>query len=172
MAFRSTSGASRRSAKRALLRDCPASVESVEWNAPKRTKRTPAGECSDIAVVCKWRLLDIQNPPECSGVYTVKHQSQDLWYYIGKSRNIASRITAKNHPIQVTKNTELDLCYLYLQVDKQHIGWAEKYLIREHNPEWNGATSFESWYTPWVCCDLPLSDNEFNRRLILEAIGA
>jgi hypothetical protein len=164
---------SRRSAERALLRDRPAFVEGVKWNAPKRTKRTPAGKCSDIAVVYKWRLLDIQNPPECSGIYAVKHQSQDLWYYIGKSQNIASRIIAKNHPIQVTKNTKLGLSYLYLQVDKQHIGWAEKYLIKEHDPEWNGATSFNaSWYTQWMCCDLPLSNNEFNRRLMLEAIGA
>lgn len=163
----------RRSADRALLRDRPAFAEGVKKNPPERTKRTPAGKCSDIAVVCQWRPLDIQSPPECSGIYAVKDRNQDLWYYIGKSQNIANRIVVKNHPVQVTKDTKLELSYFYLQVDKQHIGWAERYLIKEHDPEWNGSTSFNaSWYTQWVCCDLPLSNDEFSRRLVLEAIMA
>jgi hypothetical protein len=164
---------SRRSADRALLRDLPDLAEGVKKNPAKRAKRTPAGKCSDIAVVYKWRSLDIENPPECPGIYAVKDRTQDLWYYIGKSQNIASRIVVKNHPIQVTKNIKLNLSYLYLKVDKQHIGWAERYLIKEHDPEWNGSTSFNaSWYTRWMCCDLPLSNNEFRRRLMLEAIEA
>lgn len=135
-------------------------------------KRQVSDNSSDIQVVCKWHRLDIENPPEACGVYAVTDAKQKIWYYIGRSQNIAKRIVAKNHPIQVTKDVELKLFYWYLRVDSKHINWVEKYLIKEHNPEWNGSTSFSSsCYTPWVCCELLLINDEGMRQAVLEAIG-
>jgi excinuclease UvrABC nuclease subunit len=135
-------------------------------------KKLSRGENSDVQVIFKWRSMDIENPPQCSGIYAVTNTEQSLWYYIGKSQNIARRIVAENHPIQVTKNTSIDLHYLYLRIDKQHISWAENYLIKEHDPEWNGSTSFDkACITLWMCCDLPLGGSEDMRHLLLNAIG-
>lgn len=161
--------ASRRSADRALLRDRPAAPLGSRRRSPARS---PLTEASDLKVVRNWNKLDIDNPPETCGVYAVTNARQKIWYYIGKSQNIAKRIIVKNHPIQVTKNTALDLFYWYLRVEQKHVNWAEKYLIKEHGPEWNGHTSFgASWYTQWMCCDLLLTHDEWTRRAVLEAIG-
>lgn len=160
---------SRRSADRALLRNRP----SLPMGAKiKSSKRLPPSKKSDIEVVYKWRKLNIDNPPEVCGIYAVTNAKQESWYYIGKSQNIAKRIIVKNHPIQVTKDTKLELHYWYLRVDPKHVNWAERYLIKENDPDWNGHTSHSaSWHTPWVCCDLHLSNDEYTRRAMLEAIG-
>ena len=127
---------------------------------------------SDVQVKVSWRDLDILHPPECAGIYAVTSAKKETWYYIGKSQNIAKRIIAKNHPIQVTKDANIDLHYWYLRVKKDHIGWLEKYLIRECNPEWNGSTAFgANSPTPWMCCDLPLWNTEETKLMILAAIG-
>lgn len=155
-----------------ISRDKPLPRQEGVKSPRERTKRQSVGENSDVQVIYKWRPMDIENPPICSGIYAVTNTAQDLWYYIGKSQNVASRIVVKNHPIQITKNIDIDLRYWYLRVDKKHIGWVERYLIKEFDPEWNGSTSFgASAYTQWVCCDLPLSNQEWTRRALLEAIG-
>ena len=155
--------ASRRSADRALLRDRPA----LPLLGKKRQKARPApAKDSDIQVACNWNELDPENPPAICGVYAITDTKRRNWYYIGKSQNISTRIVSKNHPVQVTKDTALDLRYWYLRVDQKHVNWAEQYLIKEHDPEWNGGTSFDaSWRTKWVCCDvrLPLTDAEMER---------
>jgi excinuclease UvrABC nuclease subunit len=121
---------------------------------------------SDIQVIFNWNKLDLRAPPEVCGVYAITNAKQKTWYYIGKSQNIAKRIAVDSHPVQVTKNTTLDLHYWYLRVAQKHVNWAERYLIKEHDPEWNGATSFDaSGYTRWACCDvcLPLTNAEIDR---------
>lgn len=158
--------ASRRSADRALLRDRPA--------LPLLGKRRQAGRPAptkkcDIQVACNWNKLDLENPPSICGVYAITNAKRKTWYYIGKSQNISTRIATKNHPVQVTRETTLDLHYWYIRVDQRHLNWAEKYLIREHDPEWNGHTSFSSAiFTPWVCCDLPWN---ISNSALLAAIG-
>jgi hypothetical protein len=158
--------ASRRSADRALLRDRPA----LPLLGKKRQEARPAlAKDSDIQVMCNWNKLDIEDPPAVCGVYAVTSARKGRWYYIGKSQNISTRIVVKNHPIQVTQGIKLGLCYWYIRVDHRHLNWAERYLIKEYDPEWNGHTAFSSvTFTPWVCCDLPpcVSDEQ-----LLAAIG-
>lgn len=153
----------RRSADHALLRDRPALSVPVKTRSPKRS---PLIKESDIQIAFNWNKLNLEAAPEVCGVYAITSAGRKTWYYIGKSQNIAKRIVAVNHPVQVTKDTTLDLHYWYLRVNQEHVSWAERYLIKEHNPEWNGATSFGvSWHTRWVCCDvcLPLTDAEIER---------
>lgn len=112
----------------------------------------------DFTVQVHWNLLDVKKPPTCSGIYAVTNTDKNLWFYIGKANNIAKRITCKNHPIQVTANTNLNLHYLFLRASKEDIGWLERFLIRKYCPEWNGHTSFDPspmGYTPWVFCNRP-----------------
>lgn len=158
--------ASRRSADLALLRDRPA----LPLLGKKRqvARPAPTKDC-DIQVVCNWNRLSLENPPNVCGVYAITSPKKKTWYYIGKSQNISTRIVAKNHPIQVTQGTILDLCYWYIRVDHRHLGWAERYLMKEHDPEWNGHTSWDSAsFTPWVCCDLPWRVSD---AMLLAAIG-
>lgn len=162
----------RRSADRALLRNRPAAAEGVK-TARFRKQRPGLDKDSDAQLIVSWRVLDVNNPPECSGIYALTSAKKKTWYYIGKSQNIAKRVCVKNHPVQVTLDVDVDLHYWYLRVDQRHIGWLERYLIKEHDPEWNGSTSFNaSWYTRWMCCDLPLSNSEYTNRLLLAALGS
>jgi hypothetical protein len=152
--------APRRSADRALLRDRPALAAPAKTRSPKRS---PLNEESDVQVAFNWNKLNLDNPPETCGVYAITSIKQKTWYYIGRSQNIAKRIAVANHPVQVTKDTALNLHYWYLRVNPKHVNWAERYLIKEYDPEWNGHTSFDaSWYTKWACCDacLPLTRAE------------
>lgn len=154
----------RRSAERAALRNRPALSVPAKTRTPKRA---PLAKDSDIQVTFSWNKLDLNNPPEACGIYAITSVKQKTWYYIGKSQNIAKRITVVNHPAQITKDTALDLRYWYLRVNTKHLNWAERYLIKEHDPEWNGGTSFDaSWYTRWPCCNacLPLTDAEIQRQ--------
>lgn len=146
------------------LRDRLAIAVPVKTRSPKRS---PLAKESDIQVTFNWNKLDLVAPPDACGVYAITSIKQETWYYIGKSQNIAKRIAAANHPVQVTKNTTLDLRYWYLRVSQKHVNWAERYLIKEHDPEWNGGTSFDaSCYTRWACCNacLPLTDAEIARQ--------
>jgi hypothetical protein len=158
--------APRRSADRALLRDRPALAAPAKTRSPKRS---PLSKESDVQVTFAWNRLDLSAPPETCGVYAITSIKQKTWYYIGRSQNIAKRIAVANHPVQVTKDTALDLHYWYLRVNPKHVNWAERYLIKEHDPEWNGGTSFDaSWYTQWACCNacLPLTDAEAERKYL------
>jgi hypothetical protein len=111
----------------------------------------------DVKVIIDWRPLDIDNPPSVAGVYAIASPNMSNWYYIGRSINIAKRITVKSHPVQVTKDVNLGQKYFYARLPKDDIGWLERYLLKRLEPEWNGGTSFDaSWRTPWVCCDVPL----------------
>jgi hypothetical protein len=157
---------SRRSADRALLRDRPVLVVPVKTRPPKRS---PLNKESDIQITFNWNKFNLDAPPDACGIYAITSIRQKTWYYIGRSQNIAKRIAAANHPVQVTKDTALDLHYWYLRVNQKHVNWAERYLIKEHDPEWNGATSFDaSWHTQWVCCDvrLPLTSAEKERQYL------
>lgn len=118
----------------------------------------PIKSRQDFNVKVRWNLLDIKNPPKCSGIYAVTNTNKNLWFYIGKANSIAKRIKSKNHPIQVTANINLNLRYLFLRADKEYIGWLERFLIQKYCPEWNGHTSFDpspAGYTPWVFCNIP-----------------
>jgi len=125
----------------------------------------------DVQVTFNWRPLDIANPPSCSGVYAIVNKNMKQWYYIGKSANIAKRIIVKNHPVQVTRDIDLQQKYFYVQVPKIDIGWAERYLIKRIEPEWNGCTSFEG-FSPWFHCDLPLYSGHPLEEEVLAAIEA
>jgi hypothetical protein len=122
-------------------------------NTPSKTVFTK--EHQDVHVVMNWQSLNINNPPSCSGVYAVTNANMTKWFYIGKSQNIAKRIVAKNHPIQVTKDVNIGQSYFYLCIAPDDIGWFERYAIKRLDPEWNGSTSFgTNWYSPWVSCDI------------------
>ncbi len=129
----------------------------------------------DVCVKMNWRLMDIKNPPSCSGVYAITNSDMTNWLYIGRSQNIAKRITAKNHPVQVTKDINVGQLYLYLCVPVDAIGWFEQYAIKRLNPEWNGGTSFgSSVQTPWTYCDVgyrPGFDEQMDAA-VMAAIGA
>ena len=116
---------------------------------------------SDVQVAFHWNKLHPIQKPELCGVYAITSAKRKQWYYIGKSQNIAKRLEDKSHPFQVTKDTELDLHYWYLRVDKKHVNWVERYLIKEHDPEWNGGTSFDG-LSPWFHCQacLPLTEKQ------------
>jgi len=102
-----------------------------------------------------WQVLDINKPPTCSGIYAVKDKNTDVFLYIGKAKNICSRIKCKQHPIQVTKDISITFSYLYIYAEEKDISWLERYLIREHQPDWNGGTAFgSSQQTAGVCCNL------------------
>ena len=111
----------------------------------------------DATIAIEWRLLDVERPPSVPGVYAIASPDLAKWYYIGKSVNIAKRITVKQHPVQVTKDVGLEREYFYARLPKDDIGWLERYLLKKLKPEWNGGTSFDaSWRTPWACCDIPV----------------
>jgi predicted GIY-YIG superfamily endonuclease len=112
-------------------------------------------EHQDVHVVMHWRQLDILNPPSCAGVYAIADANMNKWLYIGKSQNIAKRIAAKNHPVQVTKDVCIGQSYFYLRVAANDISWFEQYAIKRLDPEWNGGTSFGSAsQTPWAYCNI------------------
>jgi excinuclease UvrABC nuclease subunit len=120
---------------------------------------------SDVQVAFRWNKLHPTQKPELCGVYAITSAKRKEWYYIGKSQNIAKRLEVNNHPFQVTKDTELDLYYWYLRVDKKHVNWVERYLIKEHDPEWNGGTSFDGHFR-WLHCEarLPLTEEQILER--------
>lgn len=156
----------RRSADHASMRDRSTLAAHTETSL---LKRSPLNKESDVHVTFAWNRLDLSAPPETCGVYAITSIKQKTWYYIGKSKNIAKRIAVANHPVQVIKDTALDLHYWYLRVNQKHVNWAERYLIKEYDPEWNGHTSFDaSGYTRWACCDvcLPLTDTEIERHAL------
>ena len=99
----------------------------------------------------KWRRMDIQAPPCVSGLYGVK--GVDRWMYVGRSVCIATRIKAKKHPIQITKDlTSLSLSYYWYPVARELLARAENAEIRALAPEWNGGTSFECWEAVGPAC--------------------
>jgi hypothetical protein len=100
-----------------------------------------------MAVVNRWRPLDISKPPLESGVYAIKSGSQ--WLYIGRSASIGTRIKSRYHPVRITVDLcSLNLSYWWHPVDKEILPRTESYLIDKFQPEWNGGTSFESTHHP------------------------
>jgi hypothetical protein len=143
----------------------------------------PRKRTVDFKLKVAWRELDITNPPGCSGIYAVKDSITEEWFYIGKAKCIAARIVCRPHPIQITKDANLKLSYFYLHAEEKDISWLERYLIREHTPDWNGATAFGAAVnTPWVCCNLPVDyfgstttgkdDNDELRQALERAVNA
>ena len=96
----------------------------------------------DFTIKLNWRELDINSPPGSSGIYAVVDECGGRWFYIGKADSIARRIANPYHPIQITRGLNLGLRYLFLRVSVNDTGWLERYLIRLHNPEWNGGTNW------------------------------
>ena len=122
-----------------------------------------------MQLLVNWRKLDIENPPSCPGIYAIASETRSKWFYVGKSQNIAKRIVAKNHPVQVTRDIKLSQYYFYVHVEKEYISQLEHYLIKKHDPEWNGSTSFDS-NSPWACCQyhcFGIAEQE----MLLAAIG-
>ena len=105
-----------------------------------------------------WRPLDIASPPKESGIYAVTSGSQ--WLYIGRSINIAARVTNPCHPIQITKNlTSLQMSYFWQPAAKDtSLARQENALIHQYDPEWNGSTEFGG-PSKWPTCAamLPIS---------------
>jgi hypothetical protein len=115
-----------------------------------------------IAVIKRWRPLNIDNPPTKCGVYAIK--SADQWLYIGRSVNIGTRIKSRYHPVRITVDLcSLELSYWWHPVDREMLPRTESHLIDKFQPEWNGGTSFESTHhPPYPSCRalIPLSEPE------------
>ena len=108
-----------------------------------------------VKIEVGWKRMQLDQLPECCGVYAITDEFLEKWYYIGKSENICKRIAFKNHPAQVTKDINLGQCYYYVPFKAQHISWLERYLIREYQPAWNGGTArIRAFQSQWLRCDL------------------
>lgn len=115
-----------------------------------------------MALIKRWRPMDIDNPPLECGVYAIKNHKQ--WMYIGRSVSIGTRIKMPYHPVRIMRDTEsLSLSYWWHPVEKSILARTELFLIGKHCPEWNGGTHFEaSHYPPYPSCRvlLPLTEQE------------
>ena len=134
----------------------------------------PTKITEDFTLKVTWSLMNVDKPPSCSGLYAIKDANKNTWLYIGKSKSISKRIVCINHPVQVTKNTTLQLKYLFLRASEDNIHWLERVLLKKHNPEWNGKTSIDPspmGYTPWVFCNLPGQDPRVSHQDLLNCVS-
>lgn len=116
----------------------------------------------------QWKSFFLANPPAESGIYAIK--AGNRWLYIGRSKNIARRITSKKHPVQITSGLmSLTLSYQWLPISK-HLASVEYELIDTHQPEWNGGTSFSDGGGHGPACDIPIPMTNANWLLLLAAI--
>jgi hypothetical protein len=84
-----------------------------------------------------WLLLALDNIPEAAGVYGF--QSGETWLYIGKAKNLRSRLNQRHPALQVALSLAIDIGYWYRLSDEHDR--LERLLIRELQPQWNGGTS-------------------------------
>ena len=92
-----------------------------------------------IASAICWRRMNLGQPPTVPGLYAIKSGAR--WLYVGKAANIAQRVAQRTHPVQITAGLE-GLSYWWAAAgDERHR--LESALLRNLEPEWNGATTFD-----------------------------
>lgn len=97
-----------------------------------------------IASAVRWRRMDPGNSPAASGVYAIRSGAR--WLYIGKAADIAKRVTTRTHPLQITADlTGLSYWWAPAGDDRHRLEGA---LLRWHEPEWNGGTTFDRCSDP------------------------
>jgi excinuclease UvrABC nuclease subunit len=88
-----------------------------------------------------WQQFYLDAPPSQPGIYAIK--DGERWVYVGRSVDVAKRLSSKRHPAQITRGlTSLGLTYWWFRCD-EHQRSTENRLIAELEPEWNGSTSFD-----------------------------
>lgn len=119
-------------------------------------------------MVKQWQKLDIENIPECSGVYGFRLNGE--WLYVGKALNLRKRLMSPRHrafQIAVELNAEL----LYQSHPQSKAKGVESRYINELEPSWNGLTSFTSRMPDTTGCPTmenrviplgPVCDNELD----------
>jgi hypothetical protein len=86
-----------------------------------------------------WLPLALENIPEAAGVYGF--QGGETWLYIGKAKNLRSRLNKRHPALQVALSLAIDIRYWYWLSDEHDR--LERHLIRELQPQWNGGTSHD-----------------------------
>lgn len=87
----------------------------------------------------EWQQFHLDTPPSQPGIYAIK--GGERWMYVGRSVNVAKRLSSKRHPAQITRGlTALALSYWWFPC-AEHQRSTENRLIAELDPEWNGGTA-------------------------------
>lgn len=95
------------------------------------------------ATEVRWKRFSVDRPPSEPGVYAIR--SGRRWLYIGRAVNIRARVSVKTHPAQITRGlASLPISYWWLPVEPAEQARAESALIREHEPVWNGGTTWDA----------------------------
>ena len=61
----------------------------------------PRPEAPEAGLMASWRRFYPSKLPQASRVYAVRRGRE--WLYIGVAQGVAKRVTAKVHPVQITK---------------------------------------------------------------------
>jgi hypothetical protein len=84
-----------------------------------------------------WLPLAFDDIPESAGVYGF--QCGETWLYIGKAKNLRTRLNKRHPALQVALSLAIDIRYWY-RLSEAH-DRLERHLIRDLQPEWNGGTA-------------------------------
>jgi len=126
------------------------------------------GQRQDFTLTLNWRDLDPERPPGASGIYAITSECSTRWYYIGRAERIARRIASPYHPFRITHGLRLGLRCIYLRASVADTYWLERYLIRIHQPEWNGGTEWARSGVNYPYCRATVAPSK-SERVAIEA---